>query len=173
MRAASRCSASPTRWGWPALSSGLYPMARLSSAYAAAFGLGLSGGTVWAADVAALVVVTVATVVAVRRISDRRVVLGLATLWGLFASPYVYDYDLAMLSVAAAILSGPMLRRMTGQACLNLLACLVVGQCAGFAWWTLGGRGGASFDVLLPVALFVLWRLAAGEPADAALADAS
>ena len=68
-------------------------------------------------------------------------------------SPYGYDYDLATLSVAAALLSAlPFLRGRLG---LALLVCASATPLAGFAWWTDGGKGGVVAMLLIPLVVAV------------------
>ena len=141
------------------LAAGLYPMARLSSAYAAAVGLGLHGGAAMAAQGVAMAGVGVACCLAARRCGDRRVTAALAIAWGSFVSPYAYDYDLTMLSVSAALIAPLLVERAGVQVAANLLAWLVAGQFAGLTWWTVGGRGGVVFFVVAPTVLVAVWFL--------------
>ena len=54
--------------------------------------------------------------------------------WGLFVRPYIYDYDLAMLTMVVALLPDTPVRRLGDHACLHLLACLCIVQFVGMAW---------------------------------------
>ena len=144
------------------LASGALPLARLSSAYAAAYGLGLRGTSLWAFHFAALAVLTL---VMSRHRGDRRVVASLSLAWDLFVSPYVYDYDLAMLAVVAALLSDSPIRRLGDHCCLNLLVGVIITQSVGMAWWIADGRGGVAFYglalLLATIAVGFLTRLRA------------
>ena len=91
-----------------------------------------------------------------RHRGDRRVVVGLSLAWVLFVSPYVYDYDLAMLTVVAALLSDSPIRRLGDHCCLNLLVGVVITQSVGMAWWTAGGRGSLSFYALFVLTLITI-----------------
>ena len=155
------------------LAAGYYPLSRFASGYAAAYGLGLRGGWCVAAHAATLVAATAILAAALRRSRDRRVVAGLCTAWGLFVSPYVYDYDLATLVVVAALLAGPLSTRAVGQVRANLLAWAVAAQAMGLFWWTLQGPGGVSCFVLLPLFGVTAWLCVRPELGEDALVGAT
>jgi hypothetical protein len=102
-----------TRFAGESMEKGLYPLFRMTSAYALGFSFGLPSGAALA---------LVAVVATVRGHWPPRRQMGVALFATLAISPYNYDYDMAVLGLALAVLAPDLLRHGLWQERLALLA---------------------------------------------------
>ena len=73
----------------------------MPSAYASAVGIGVHGGGTWAVHLSLLALITFVSAATMFRCrSNRRGVIVMSMAWSVLASPYGYDYDLAILTGA-------------------------------------------------------------------------
>ena len=107
---------------------------------------------------AAFALATVLDAPVVLRAVDRRASIVVALAWSTFASPYAYDYDMAIPVVVAALVADAFVRVVGHEFSANLLAAVLLAQFAGFVWWTFDGIGGISayVNVGLYAALLVV-----------------
>jgi hypothetical protein len=113
------------------LASGLYPLHRMTSLYAALYWAGLSPELAMVAQSALALAACGLIVVAVRRGFKTRLVLALACGMSLLISPYSYDYDLTIFGVGLALAAGDLLARASVAQKIMLV---------GLAWFA-GGWG--------------------------------
>ena len=110
----------PQVWTWflgsaatssEALRAGVFPLFRMTSVYA--FALSIGAATLWAMLLhVGVILAGIASLFWLRRIgASARVLAGAALYLSALISPYNYDYDLAMLGGAAALLIGVVLRQ--------------------------------------------------------------
>ncbi|OWU83367.1 hypothetical protein ATO6_19225 [Oceanicola sp. 22II-s10i] len=105
------------------LNDGAYPMFRMTSVYACARSLGLASGAAMSLHIALAAVSVAALALASARGWQPRRILTLAVLSCLMISPYAYDYDLTLGTVALA-LAAPDLARTPVVPRLGLTAAL-------------------------------------------------
>jgi hypothetical protein len=86
------------------LRAGMFQLDKMPTVYASARTLGLGLAPSLAAHAALAALAVAAIVAGAIWIRDLRLGLGVACLCSLFISPYLYQYDLALLAVAAALL---------------------------------------------------------------------
>lgn len=86
------------------LRDGEYPLFRMTSVYAGWRSAGAPSQLAMGAHLAIAAAAAVAIVLAAIREGDRSTSLGVAILCSFFISPYAYDYDLPILSVAFALM---------------------------------------------------------------------
>lgn len=129
LTASALCAAATFAFGiriWPAflagageaqqfLAAGLFQLERMPTAYASARTMGLSVEASYMAHGAVAALALGAIAAAAVWIRDPRMALGLALLGSLFISPYLYEYDLAILAVAITLLL-PSIMKHTGAA---------------------------------------------------------
>jgi hypothetical protein len=110
----------PEVWGWfrhgiaatrDLLTGGTFTGFRMNSTYSFVSALGLSPRAAMTAHLAVLAAAV--AVLAGLRLAGRepRVVLGFGLVTGAVLSPYIYDYDLLFLGIAAAVLAEPVVTR--------------------------------------------------------------
>ena len=90
---------------------GLYPMFRMTSAYAALFTLGMAPGSAMIVQACIAVAACAAIVVASVRGMPMRQLLGLSCFATLAISPYNYDYDMPILGVGFALMASDLMAR--------------------------------------------------------------
>lgn len=86
------------------LAEGFYPLFRMVSIYATLHTLGVSATSALIGHVALGLAICTGLALLARRTKDQAIALGCSILATLFISPYLYDYDLPVLAVAAALL---------------------------------------------------------------------
>lgn len=94
------------------LREGLYPLYRMSSAYAGVRSFGSSPGLAMAVHVVVAVAAIALLALAWRRGVAANRLAALAATTAIFVSPYNYDYDLACLAVALALVADELFTRM-------------------------------------------------------------
>lgn len=114
-----------------ALSVGFYPLFRMTSVYALAHTLGLPPGVASALQGAVGLAAMGLIVLAVRRGLPAHQTLALACFASALVSPYLYDYDMALAGVGAALILSDVLARTSWPERLLLLALA----------WVAGGWG--------------------------------
>jgi hypothetical protein len=125
------------------LALGLYPLFRMTSLYAALFTAGASPGLALLVQAISALIACVSIVVAAIRCEDRRYVAALAAFGSMLVSPYNYDYDLAVLGIAAAILWPLLMTRARPTHLFGLIALywLAAGWGLLMSIWTTPGSG--------------------------------
>jgi len=105
---------------------GLFPLHRMTSAYAALARLGLPPAAAMAAH-AGIALATLALLVRAWRLAiPRDWLLAATAIATVFVSPYNYDYDLPVVAMAAALVWPDLLRRASGRemAAISVLSAL-------------------------------------------------
>ena len=99
-----------TRIAGENMEKGLYPLFRMTSAYAAAFSFGLPSGLALALH--GLMALLALVAIAVTRLQNwpPRRQMGVALFATLAISPYNYDYDMAVLGLSLALLAPDLIR---------------------------------------------------------------
>lgn len=104
------------------LRAGFYPLARMTSAYAAARGAGLGASTAFALQAICAVFVLGALALAVRAGMARHRLQALAIVASLLVSPYNYDYDMVALALAVGLIAPDILARCSTAEAFGLTA---------------------------------------------------
>mgnify|MGYP001411200703 CR=1 FL=1 len=114
-----------------ALALGIYPLFRMISVYALAFTAGLSPNLASILQGAMALAAMAVVLLAVRRGLPAHQTLALACFASAMVSPYLYDYDMALAGVGAALILGDIMARTSPAERLALLALA----------WVAGGWG--------------------------------
>lgn len=114
-----------------ALARGFYPLFRMTSVYALAHTLGAPPALASALQGVVALAAMALIVLAVRRGLPARQTLALACFASALVSPYLYDYDMALAGVGAALILSDVLARTSWPERLLLLALA----------WVAGGWG--------------------------------
>lgn len=114
-----------------ALARGFYPLYRMTSVYALLHTLGLPTAVALAVQIGVALGASGLVVLAVRRGMAPRRTLAIAVFSSVLVSPYLYDYDMAILGVGLALIGAEVMER-TGIAERLLLLALI---------WVAGGWG--------------------------------
>lgn len=110
------------------LVGGVFLGFRMTSAYSFLATLGVPSGTAMAVQLVLAALAVAALVALSLRERDPRALLGFGLAAGAAFSPYIYDYDLMMLGIAAAVLAGPLGERARPREAAALaLGLFVVG----------------------------------------------
>lgn len=118
------------------MKSGMYPLERMTSAYAALVRLGVTAGTALIAQGVLALIAMLALWRANRCALPVNYFKALVAMCSLLVSPYNYDYDLCALTIAAALLAPDVLQRA---------ALVEVGGLVALAW---AAQSNASFTSL-------------------------
>lgn len=111
-----------TRFAGESMEKGLYPLFRMTSAYAFAFSLGLPTGAALALHGVLALLALAAIAATIRAGWPPRQQMGVALIATLAVSPYNYDYDMATLGLALAVLAPDLIRHGHWGERLALLA---------------------------------------------------
>lgn len=115
------------------LREGLFPLYRMSSIYAAARSFGVGPDTAMLVHIIGAVLGLGTLVLAWQRRLKRNRLLALTAVVTLFVSPYNYDYDLACLAFAAALILPEILARASTPQIVGFYAFAWIGTGAGLA----------------------------------------
>lgn len=113
-----------TRKAGEMLAERQFPLARMTSIYAAVVPMRLGAGLSLAIHLCGLVFALLAVLWAQHRQWPQRWVLAVAAFAGLLVSPYSYDYDLVALSVVTALLLPDLCRAAGSKVLAAIMACL-------------------------------------------------
>jgi hypothetical protein len=98
------------------LAAGAYRLARMASVYAAAHAAGLPAALAWALQGAAALAVLALVATAHARGWPPRQQLAVALMTAPLVTPYAYDYDLAVVGMALALIAPEVLDRASAAA---------------------------------------------------------
>ena len=120
------------------MSSGVFPLYRMTSVFAFLLSLGVSPGLAVLLHGAVALIVLGTVAQAWTRSGDMRLGLGLAIMAGLFISPYVYDYDLPVFGVGLMLAAPALQQRLSVARYRALLIGFAAAQTPGFLLTPIG-----------------------------------